>query len=112
MAVQESLPFAATFFSDTDVTVRYKTQQDCITGYPLDSRMMKFSDKALKLIGRKLLSSMEASSDQDSSTSTRNSVLTDNALTAHERAQSLGLRAKSSLQKASVLPFRNSTEND
>jgi len=74
--------------------------------------MMNFSDKALKLIGRQLLSSMEASSNQDSSMSVGNSTSPGNNQAAHERTRSVTLRAASSPQKAQVLPFRNSIEND
>jgi hypothetical protein len=59
--------------------------------------MIKFSDKALTLIGQKLLSSMEASSNQDSSASTH-----DSTLTAQESAP----------KKALVLLFRSSIDND
>lgn len=69
--------------------------------------MIKISDKALKLIGRKLLSSMEASSDQDGSTTTLNSTLE-----AHKRALSLGLRKKQAPEKARVLLFRGNDVGD
>ncbi len=69
--------------------------------------MKKISDKALKLIGRKLLSSMEASSDQDSSTSTIESTLA-----ARKRALSLGLRKKQEPEKARVLLFRGNFADD
>jgi len=75
--------------------------------------MMKFSDKALKLIGEKLLSSMEASSKQDSSTSTPDNPPANGTLAAHERARSLTLRAEiAGPQKARVLLFRNNTKDD
>lgn len=69
--------------------------------------MMKFSDKALKLIGRKLLSSMEASSDQDSSM-----PASGNSRAVHERARSFTLRAKRDQKKARVLAFRSNGGDD
>ncbi|TCK18796.1 hypothetical protein DFR30_2080 [Thiogranum longum] len=69
--------------------------------------MMKISDKALKLIGRKLLSSMEASSDQDSSTSTH-----DSTLAAYERAMSLEPGTRPEPKKAQVLLFRDNSRDD
>ena len=75
--------------------------------------MMKFSDKALQLIGRKLLSSMEASPPQESSTLARNSPPPDGALAIRERANSLLLRQPDSVrEKARVLPFRNGDKDD
>ena len=69
--------------------------------------MMKISDKALQLIGRKLLNSMEASSDRDSSTATL-----DSTLEAHKRALSLGLRKEQAPEKARILLFRGNGTDD
>ena len=68
--------------------------------------MMKFSDKALQLIGEKLLSSMEATPKQDRSTSTPDSLPVKGTQAAHERACSLVLRTETpGPKKARVLRF-------
>ncbi|GEM_PF-3392839 len=68
--------------------------------------MMKLSDKALQLIGEKLLGSMEATSTQDSSTSTPDSLPVKGTQAAHERARSLVLRTETpALKKARILRF-------
>ncbi len=66
--------------------------------------MKKISDKALKLIGQKLLSSMEASSDQDNSTSTL-----DSTLARHERTAGSAQGGNQEPKKARVLLFRDNT---
>jgi len=69
--------------------------------------MMKFSDKALRLIGRKLLRSMEASTNLDETTSVCDEPPT------YRQPRATTLREKSpDTGKARILPFRSGNRDD
>ena len=66
---------------------------------------MKLSDKALRLIGRSLLESMDQTTHQDEPNDSRNRPHGAPTLTARTR-QGLNLRRRTGKRRAAVVPLR------